>query len=534
MGYQFTPAVERALEAAAVWGRTTDGIAGTIGPIETLLGLLHETECRAARLLTTGGVDEASIRASWPELTRAEPGTTSFALRGLSAGVEQGLRAAAERLDESPRALQFATEHLLLGLTLAEDEVGVWLRERGIDAAFIERDLADRYGGERSAIVIDLDEPIPLAEARGAPILIDGAPPPSTIVTTQTHDAQSSNRAALRIFDAAANRAGEALRVVEDYVRFVLDNPFLLRLCKEMRHELTAVVGAIPLSERLAARDTLQDVGTGVSTTAEMTRRDLRDVAGANLRRLQESLRSLEEYAKLLDPNVAAGCEQLRYRSYTLQQTFVAASSPAGKLAKAQIYVLIDGAASPEAFAQRVRTLVDGGVDVLQLRDKKLDDRTLVARGRLLRELTRGTATTFIMNDRPDLALLTDADGVHVGQEELTVHDARRIVGPNRIVGVSTHSLEQARQAVLDGADYLGVGPTFPSTTKSFAEFPGLEFVRSVAAEIRLPAFAIGGITLDNVGDVARAGLRRVAVSGAIASAQDPVAAIQLLRRLLQ
>ena len=181
-----------------------------------------------------------------------------------------------------------------------------------------------------------------------------------------------------------------------------------------------------------------------------------------------------------------------------------------------------------------MRTLVDGGVDVLQLRDKQLDDRTLVARGRLLRELTRGTATTFIMNDRPDLALLTDADGVHVGQEELTVHDARRIVGPDRLVGVSTHSLEQARQAVLDGADYLGVGPTFPSTTKSFAEFPGIEFVQAVAAEIRLPAFAIGGITLENVGDVARTGLRRVAVSGAIASAQDPVAAIQSLRRLLQ
>jgi thiamine-phosphate pyrophosphorylase len=533
MGYQFTPAVERALEAAAVWGRTTDGIAGTIGPIETLLGLLHETECRAARLLTTGGVDEANIRASWPELTRAEPGTTSFALRGLSAAVEEGLRAAAERLDESPRALQFATEHLLLGLTLADDEVGTWLRERGIDAAFIERDLADRYGGERSAIAIDLEEPIPLAEAAATPILIDGESPASMIAMTADL-ASDSHRGALRIFDAASNRAGEALRVVEDYVRFVLDDPFLLRLCKEMRHELTAVVGAIPLGERLAARDTVQDVGTGVSTTAEMTRRDLRDVAGANLRRLQESLRSLEEYAKLLDPNVAARCEQLRYRSYTLQQTIVAASSPAGKLAKAQIYVLIDGAASPEAFAQRVRTLVDGGVDVLQLRDKKLDDRTLVARGRLLRELTRGTATTFIMNDRPDLALLTDADGVHVGQEELTVHDARRIVGPNRIVGVSTHSLEQARRAVLDGADYLGVGPTFPSTTKSFAEFPGLEFVRAVAAEIRLPAFAIGGITLDNVGEVARAGLRRVAVSGAIASAQDPVAAIQSLRRLLQ
>ena len=125
------------------------------------------------------------------------------------------------------------------------------------------------------------------------------------------------------------------------------------------------------------------------------------------------------------------------------------------------------------------------------------------------------------MNDRADVAVLSAADGVHVGQDELSVKDARAIVGPEVLVGVSTHNIEQVRRAVLDGANYLGVGPTFPSTTKSFAAFAGLDFVRAVATEISLPAFAIGGITLENVSQVISAGLRRVAVSGAVVNAAD-------------
>ena len=139
----------------------------------------------------------------------------------------------------------------------------------------------------------------------------------------------------------------------------------------------------------------------------------------------------------------------------------------------------------------------------------------------------------FVMNDRPDLAVLADADGVHVGQEELSVKDARTIVGADRLVGVSTHSIEQARQAVLDGADYIGVGPVFPSGTKQFDRLAGLELVRAVAAEVRLPAFAIGGITADNLPLVREAGLGRVAVSGAVASAADPGAAARRLLALL-
>jgi thiamine-phosphate pyrophosphorylase len=132
----------------------------------------------------------------------------------------------------------------------------------------------------------------------------------------------------------------------------------------------------------------------------------------------------------------------------------------------------------------------------------------------------------FIVNDRPDLAKLARADGVHVGQEELTVQEVRQIAGPEILVGVSTHDLHQARQAVLDGADYIGCGPTFPSETKPFDHFPGLDFLRQVAGEISLPAFAIGGITLQNLPQVLATGIRRVAVAGALAAADDLESAV--------
>jgi thiamine-phosphate pyrophosphorylase len=191
--------------------------------------------------------------------------------------------------------------------------------------------------------------------------------------------------------------------------------------------------------------------------------------------------------------------------------------------------VLVDGRSGVDTFEELVSSLIEAGVDILQLRDKTLGDRELLDRARRLRNLTTSSETLFVMNDRPDLAVLSGADGIHVGQEELSVRDVRQIVGPRMLVGVSTHNLKQARQAVLDGASYLGVGPTFPSGTKAFTEFPGLEFARSVASEIRLPAFAIGGIGAANIGEVLATGMERVAVSGAVVAAENPAHAARCL-----
>lgn len=170
---------------------------------------------------------------------------------------------------------------------------------------------------------------------------------------------------------------------------------------------------------------------------------------------------------------------------------------------------------------------------MIQLRDKVLDDRRLLRRARVLREITAKYGILFIMNDRSDLALLSDADGVHLGQREIPVSDARRILGPTRLIGVSTHRKEQAEAAILAGADYLGVGPIFPSTTKSFTEYPGLTYLSEVAGQLAQPAFAIGGITEENLPQVWAAGGRRVAVASAITESDQPIAVAEAFRSLL-
>jgi thiamine-phosphate pyrophosphorylase len=329
----------------------------------------------------------------------------------------------------------------------------------------------------------------------------------------------------LRIIDAALNRAGEGLRVVEDYARFALDDPLLTRHAKALRHDLTVAAAAISPADRHAARETMRDVGTTVTTPAERIRSDAHGVCAASFKRTEQSLRSLEEYGKLVDVGFAAQVETLRYQLYTLEKAIDVGRSSRDRLEDVRLCVLIDGRTSSDEFDRLVTAIVDARVGMIQLRDKKLDDRDLVERARRLRQLTRGTRSLAVVNDRADIAALVKADGVHLGQEDLCVKDARTIVGTRTLIGVSTHNLEQAHAAVLDGANYLGAGPTFPSHTKKFDHFPGLDYLRTVATEIRLPTFAIGGIDSNNLPDVLATGVSRAAFSRAITETKNPYSA---------
>jgi thiamine-phosphate pyrophosphorylase len=488
---------------------------------ELLLGLLAEAECRASAVLLDCGIDAEAVIRRWPRLgrranlERAEPPR-------LSTEVQASLDAAQARLVDYPRPLVLATEHLLLGLAAAATEVAGWLAEHGLSADRLELEIHELSGFDAAPVEIDAEPGDGSFSCSDSP---EGTGDTTSLIEpVRTASYGTSGFTVLRIIDAAANRAREGLRVVEDYVRFVLDDRHLTEQLKALRHDLTAALAGIPRHDRLVARETPSDVGTQVTTESEARRDSAADVLSANFARLTEALRSLEEYGKLIDSERSASFEALRYRAYTLQRAVVVTSASRSRLADVRLYVLMDGRPSPEEFARLAGILVAAGVDAIQLRDKALNDRQLIWRGRVLRETTAGTRTLYVMNDRPDLAVLTRADAVHVGQEELDVKDTRGIVGAEILVGVSTHSVVQARQAVIDGADYIGVGPTFPSSTKQFAAFPGVDLLRTVAAEITLPAFAIGGITSDNLNQVLEAGVARVAVGSAITSAADPAA----------
>jgi len=376
-----------------------------------------------------------------------------------------------------------------------------------------------------------------------------------------------------RVVDANLNRAREGLRVLEDFARFIADEGQTSLELKSLRHDLVAAekqlnarVGAGQSgSAALLHRDTAGDVGTSQTTSSERTRDSLGDVLISNCRRVQESLRSLEEFGKLLSAEFSVSVKQLRYRSYTLEKSLdamlasTAVSGPSTSVAssnaepgpedhvclemlglertfrlrEAKIYILITESMCRLPWQQVVEASLAGGADVLQLREKSLGDRELLQRAVWIRDACRAAGALFIMNDRPDLAVAADADGVHVGQEELSVAEARKIVRPGQIVGVSTHTREQAEQAMRDGADYIGVGPVFPSHTKSFDEFPGLAFVRTVASIASRPWFPIGGISPERLPELITAGATRVAVTSAVAGSEDPAAMVRLFKSQL-
>lgn len=546
----FTPGAQRALTEAAAWSSGI-GLAELEAPA-LLLGLLAESECRAAMALAALAIDQQAVQQRWPGLSRVgfsaaeEPSSVGLDRFDLDRAEEVRKRlprfsdelaiamaVIRRRFRDYPPPLMLATEHLLLGLAASGREVSLWLTAHGLDPVALEAEILRRNGYEVEPPPV---EPASLSAdsvSHGPVNATEPAPPVAAPACARSTTSPTDQIPALRALDAAANRAMEGLRVAEDYVRFSLDDRHLTEQLKRLRHDLAAALARLPMASRLAARETLADVGTSLSTAAEQSRAALADVLSANVTRVQEALRSLEEFGKLVNKEFAAQAKQLRYRVYTIQRAAEITRTSRDRLDHARLYVLVDGAASPEAFAARVESLIEAGVHVIQLRDKRLDDRQLLTRARLLHEITIGTSTLFIVNDRPDIALLAGADGVHVGQEELTVKDVRAIVGPEALVGVSTHSLAQAQQAVLDGANYLGVGPTFPSGTKHFEEFPGLALLRAVAAEIRLPAFAIGGITQENLTQVLDTGMRRIAVRGAVATSTDPAAVARELLAVL-
>ncbi|MBA61516.1 MAG: thiamine phosphate synthase [Planctomycetaceae bacterium] len=343
----------------------------------------------------------------------------------------------------------------------------------------------------------------------------------------------------LRIIDANLNRSFEALRTIEEYTRFILDEQILTKTVKQMRHELQGLAQQISFEQRILARDSAGDVGRSVTTSSEYQRDSVSQVVLAAFGRLKQSLRALEEYSKVIAAELGGAFERLRYQTYDLEKLLISQQTVKGIFKSLTVYGLVTGGKSTTDFQSHVSALLQSGIDILQLRDKQLDDRSLVARARQMRKLVdreierSGRPVLMIINDRLDIACVAKADGVHLGQTEIRVEDARRILGNQFLIGVSTHNPEQVEQAVQEGADYIGCGPTFPSSTKEFSDFAGTEFLAWVASNCSLPAFAIGGIDMGNIQEIADAGFSRVAVSGCIGPEDDHRSVIESLKNIL-
>ncbi len=348
-----------------------------------------------------------------------------------------------------------------------------------------------------------------------------------------------------RIIDANANRAREALRVLEDIARFALDDAELSASLKSLRHDLRAALDGLSIDKAvlLSSRDTEGDVGTAITTPAEYARTGLRDVALAAASRLTEALRSIEEAAKAIPASStsainpaktpAAAFESLRYRAYSVEKSLILklrdTTCPQWRLC----VLITRSLCVHHDWLEVARRAIDGGADCVQLREKSLDGVPLLDAARRLVELARPRRVHVVINDRSDIALLSGADGVHLGQTDLSVADVRQLAGFRLLVGVSTGTIQQAHAAANSGADSCGVGPMFPTTTKEKPIISGPAYLREYLRDPRsspLPHLAIGGITPANIHELVAVGCRGVAVSSVVCGAHDPA---QVCRQLL-
>ena len=336
-----------------------------------------------------------------------------------------------------------------------------------------------------------------------------------------------------RILDANFNRAREALRVAEDCGRFALNDPAVTAMAKNMRSDLKEILDEMPAAEFVTVRDTPGDIGTEISSPTEQRRTDLIDVAAAACKRLTEALRSIEECSKAVAPKQVLKIERMRYNAYTLEQRLMGKLQVAGRFDQVRLYALISSGRYCDSVRETARAAIAGGADLIQLREKDIPDAMHLALAAEIRDLTDETGKLFIVNDRPDIAALVGADGVHLGQHDLPVSEARKLLRPGALIGKSTHSLAEALAAATEGADYIGVGPIYETNTKDAGPLQGPELLKEVLAEVSIPVVAIGGITADNVGELVAVGCKCVSVCAAICNAPNPRTAAEAIRRQL-
>lgn len=326
-----------------------------------------------------------------------------------------------------------------------------------------------------------------------------------------------------------------------DVCRFTLDLTELSDRLKLLRHELVEILA--PDSPRRSllvnARDSGGDVSRPRDSSPDPTiYRDEAEMFAANMSRVQEATRSLEESLRLFDPPKARLVENIRYRLYDLQkeaQPWIEKIS-VKRFMDFELYVVTDQLISRNRPLDKlVCEAIRGGAGCIQLREKTTGTRTFLELAKTLRKVTRDEGATFIINDRLDIALECEADGVHLGQEDLPLEAARKISAGRLLIGISTHNEKQALAAQAGGAGYINLGPIFQTTTKGVPVTPvGAELVQKMVPQLTVPFTTMGGIHLDNVAEVILAGADRVAVVSEVMAAEDVKASARTLLDAIQ
>lgn len=331
-----------------------------------------------------------------------------------------------------------------------------------------------------------------------------------------------------RIIDANINRVSEGLRVIEDIQRFVFNNGIMASSIRGLRHEVRK---SFSCDELLYFRQSTEDVGLKASQNSRLDQKEsIQSLLLSNFKRAEEGLRSIEESLKIMGYYTQSKVyETIRFELYDMEKKVLLKE----RFPVTDIYAILGEAFSKgKSNIQVTEELIESGVKIIQYREKLKSKKEIYEECKIIRQLTKESDVTFIINDHISIAMMVKADGIHIGQDDLPIEDVRRIA-PHMIIGLSTHNKDQAKQAVEKGADYIGVGPIFKTTTKQNIEkSDGLDYLKWVKENIDLPYVAIGGIKENNVSQVKDNGGYCFAMISELTGADDLSKKIKSIRSL--
>ena len=334
-----------------------------------------------------------------------------------------------------------------------------------------------------------------------------------------------------RIIDANLNRATEALRVLEEIARFKLGDKNLSTQLKNIRHQICTFFDD-KYDFLVISRDTLNDVGVDIinPTKIEKYYLNIESIFRSNFKRLEQALRVLSEYANLSD--------NFRYQIYTIEKNMnerIKMDIKKYLLKDKKLYLVTnsDNFATDDEFLDTVALAIKSGVDIVQLREKTKPAAKIIEYGKVIRQITSEYGALFIVNDRIDIAQILNADGVHLGQDDVDINSARKILGEKMIIGISTHKPQDAQEAIKNGADYIGVGPVYKTPTKPNREPAGLEYLKWAVENVSIPFYAIGSIDENTIDEVISYGTKRVALVRAIMNSKNISSTVKNLKNKL-
>ncbi len=324
-----------------------------------------------------------------------------------------------------------------------------------------------------------------------------------------------------RILDANVNRAAEGIRVIEDICRFNFENEELTEKLRNIRHAIRKNLKKYD-SHMLKHRDSNHDIGKKITKKSNLDKKNsIHQIIMANFKRALEAIRVIEEILKTTKDMYETGkiYEEIRYKLYYLEKDVLACINK--KILPRGIYgITFERFSNGRSNIQIVKEMIEAGVKVIQYREKNKSFREMYEEASILREMTKEAGVIFIVNDHIELAMMIEADGVHIGQDDWPINEVRKLVGDDKIIGLSTHEKKQALDALTEGADYIGVGPIFDTKTKDYPTV-GLEYLEYVAQNIEIPFVAIGGIKEHNIEEVLKTGAKSIALVTEITQANN-------------